>query len=93
MHSALRTIALFGMLMLLFTGIGYVVGWYFAGDWLLGSLFFLGIAAAMNLISYFFSGKIVLWSYRARISGIFMPSLRSSRSASQNPLGSPAPCL
>jgi heat shock protein HtpX len=67
MHSTLRTIALFGVLMLLFTGIGYVVGSYFVGDWMLGSLFFLGIAAAMNLISYFFSGKIVLWSYRAKI--------------------------
>lgn len=67
MHSTLRTLGLFAALMLLFVGIGYVVGEYFYGDWVTGSLVFLAIAAAMNLISYFFSGKIVLWSYKAKI--------------------------
>jgi heat shock protein HtpX len=67
MGATLRTFALFGVMLLLFTGIGYLVGGYFMGDWLLGSLFFLAIAAVMNFISYFFSSKIVLWSYRARI--------------------------
>jgi heat shock protein HtpX len=67
MQSTLRTLGLFAVLILMFTGIGYLVGAYFMGDWILGSLVFLGIAAAMNLISYFFSAKIVLWSYKAKI--------------------------
>ena len=67
MNSSLRTLALFAVLILLFTGIGYLIGTFFLGDWILGSLFFLAIAALMNLISYFFSAKIVLWSYRAKI--------------------------
>ena len=67
MHSTLRTMGLFIALTLLFVGIGYLLGWYFVGDWVLGSLIFLAIAAALNFVSYFFSHKIVLWSYRAKI--------------------------
>lgn len=63
----MRTIGLFIALMLIFTGIGYLVGSYFIGDWVLGALVFLALAALMNAISYFLSDKIVLWSYRARI--------------------------
>jgi len=54
--------------MLLFTGIGFLLGGYFmGGNWILGALIFLILAAALNIISYFFSSKIVLWSYKARI--------------------------
>jgi heat shock protein HtpX len=58
---------LFAALILLFVGIGYFVGAYFMGDWVTGSLVFLGFAALMNIISYFLSDKIILWSYKARI--------------------------
>jgi len=59
---------LFMVLMLLFTGIGYVLGGVFMeGNWILGAALFLGLAAIMNVISYFLSAKIVLWSYRAKI--------------------------
>ena len=67
MHSTLRTLGLFAALTLLFVGIGYLIGGYFMGDWMMGALVFLVIAAVMNIISYFLSDKIVLWSYKAKI--------------------------
>ena len=67
MNATIRTVVLFGTLILLFMAIGYLLGAYFMGDWVLGSLLFLGFAGIMNFISYFFSGKIVLWSYRAKL--------------------------
>jgi heat shock protein HtpX len=67
MHSTLRTIGLFGMLCLLFVGIGWVLGGYFFDNWIAGMMVFLVLALIMNAIAYFFSGKIVLWSYKAKI--------------------------
>jgi heat shock protein HtpX len=58
---------MFSVLTAIFVAIGWVVGMYFFGDWVTGALVFLVIAAAMNLVSYFFSSKIVLASYRARV--------------------------
>jgi heat shock protein HtpX len=58
--------ALFLALTAIFVAIGYVLGAVFFGDWILGSLVFLVFAALINFISYFFSDKIVLWSYRAK---------------------------
>ena len=66
MHSTLRMMALFMALTAIFVAIGYVLGAVFFGDWILGSLVFLVFAAMINFISYFFSDKIVLWSYRAK---------------------------
>jgi len=66
MHSTLRMMALFLGLTAIFVAIGYVLGSVFFGDWILGSLMFLVFAALINFISYFFSDKIVLWSYRAK---------------------------
>jgi len=67
MQTTLRMLALFGGLILIFVAIGWVLGTVFFGDWILGSMIFLVLAAAINFISYFFSDKIVLWSYRAKI--------------------------
>lgn len=67
MHSTLRTLGLFAALTLLFVGIGYLLGGYFAGDWMLGSIIFLAFAAVLNIVSYFFSAKLILWSYKAKI--------------------------
>jgi heat shock protein HtpX len=58
---------LFAALMGLFMVIGYAVGFFLNQDPIIGMLVFLGIAALMNVISYFFSSKIVLRSYRAKI--------------------------
>ena len=66
MHSTLRMMALFLALTAIFVAIGYVLGAVFFGDWILGSLMFLVFAALINFISYFFSDKIVLWSYGAK---------------------------
>jgi len=60
-------IALFGALTLIFVVIGYVIGTLFFNDWILGSVMFLIFAGLMNFVSYFWSDKIVLWSYRAKI--------------------------
>ncbi len=60
-------LALFGALTLIFVVIGYVIGALFFKDWILGSLMFLIFAGLMNFVSYFWSDKIVLWSYRAKI--------------------------
>jgi heat shock protein HtpX len=51
----------------IFVAIGWAVGAIFFNDWVAGALIFLVIAAAMNIVSYFFSSKIVLASYRARV--------------------------
>lgn len=67
MFARLRTAALFAVLIGIFMVIGYAVGFYFYGDPVVGSLVFLGFAALMNAVSYFFSSRIVLWSYRAKI--------------------------
>lgn len=56
------------MLFALFAVIGWALGGYFAGPyWYWGAILFLFLAAIINVVSYFFSSKIVLWSYRARI--------------------------
>ena len=67
MHSTLRTIGLFMLLIGLFTAIGYVIGGMYNENWIVGALIFLVLAAILNIISYFFSSKIVLWSYKAKI--------------------------
>jgi len=60
-------LALFGALTLIFVVIGYVIGAFFFNDWILGSVIFLIFAGLMNFVTYFWSDKIVLWSYRAKI--------------------------
>ncbi len=66
MSATARTLGLFAILTLLFVGIGYLIGVYY-GDTLTSLLFFLILALVLNLFTYFYSSKIVLWSYRARI--------------------------
>lgn len=67
MSGTLRTAGLFVLLMGLFTAIGWLLGGYFLNDWILGALLFLALAGVMNFVSYFWSHKIVLWGYRARV--------------------------
>lgn len=67
MSGALRLTAMFVTMIAIFMAIGWIVGTLFFGDWILGSLVFLVLAAAINFISYFFSDRIVLYSYRAKI--------------------------
>ena len=67
--ATIRTIFLFLFMFALFGVVGWFLGGYFTGDWITGMLFFLAFAAVINLISYFYSSKIVLWSYKAKIVG------------------------
>jgi len=67
MGAIARTALLFAFMFGLFIVIGWAVGYLFLGDWLSGMIFFLLLAGAFNLISFFYSSKIVLWSYRAKI--------------------------
>lgn len=67
MNPTLRTIGLFIALTLLFVGIGALFGYFtYYGFWT-SMFFFLIFALLINAFSYFYSSKIVLWSYRARI--------------------------
>lgn len=67
MGAIARTALLFAFMFGLFVVIGWAVGFFFMNDWLSGMVFFLVLAGAFNLIAYFYSSKIVLWSYKAKI--------------------------
>ncbi len=62
-----KTMGLFTFMVLLFVAIGYLIGGFFMGNWILGTLVFLGIAGVMNLVAYFYSHKLILKSYGAQI--------------------------
>ena len=84
MGAYLRTFALFGLLTVIFVFFGWFIGSLWLGP-VTGILLFLGLAVAMNVISYFASDRIVLWSYRAKlVSESEAPSLyRIVRQVSQ----------
>ena len=67
MGAYARTFALFALLTGIFVVFGWAIGTVWLGDWVSGVVLFLLLAGAMNLISYFASDRIVLWSYRAKI--------------------------
>jgi heat shock protein HtpX len=68
MSASLRIVALFAAMIALFMAIGWILGGVFFGNWIVGALVFLVFAAIINFISYFYSDRIVLWSYRAKIA-------------------------
>ena len=67
MGAYLRTFALFVLLTGIFVVFGYVIGSVWLGNAIGGIVTFLLLAGAMNAIAYFASGRIVLWSYRAKL--------------------------
>ncbi|MCA1812704.1 MAG: zinc metalloprotease HtpX, partial [Halobacteriales archaeon] len=67
LRGTLRTFALFVALAFLFMVIGTVLGEFVLGTAAGGALIFLVLALVMNFVSYFWSDKIVLWSYRAKV--------------------------
>lgn len=69
MGAMARLFVLFLLLMMVFALIGWVVGVYFLGNWMYGFIIFFGIAVVMNVVSYFYSDKLVLSSYGAQIVG------------------------
>ena len=68
MHPTLRVVGLFILLAGIFALIGWAIGGFLVGgNWILGAVLFLILAAIFNVICYFFSSKIILRSYRAKI--------------------------
>ncbi|HVO78199.1 MAG TPA: zinc metalloprotease HtpX [Methanomassiliicoccales archaeon] len=65
--AGVRTLFLFVFMFALFMVIGWLVGTYLMSNWVLGLVIFIIFAALMNFISYVYSAKIVLWSYKAKI--------------------------
>src|SRR5439155_235129 len=62
----LRTFGLFVLLTFIFVIFGWVIGSLWFGA-VTGIFLFLGLAVLMNVIAYFASDRIVLWSYRAKL--------------------------
>jgi len=67
MGTVARTAALFAAIIALFIVIGGLVGAYLLGSFLGGLIVALGFSLVLNLASYFFCDRFVLWSSRARI--------------------------
>jgi heat shock protein HtpX len=67
MGATSRTMVLFAFMFGLFIVIGWAIGGLFFNNWVWGAAFFLILAGLFNVIAYFYSSKIVLWSYRAKI--------------------------
>jgi heat shock protein HtpX len=67
MGAYLRTFGLFLLLTAIFVVFGYAIGSVWLADPVGGIVTFLLLAAAINAIAYFASGRIVLWSYRAKL--------------------------
>ena len=67
MGAYARLFVLFAALTGIFVALGWLVGSLWFSSWVTGSVIFLGMALAMNAFAYFASGKIVLWSYRAKV--------------------------
>ncbi len=67
MLGGVRTFLLFGIMTLLFMVGGYAIAGYFGGDPVTAMVVFALFAGALNFVSYFWSHKFVLWSYKAKI--------------------------
>ena len=64
--NQLKVAMLFGMFMVLLAGVGALVGQFlFGGSWMFFMLIFIMLAAIINFVTYFWSDKIILSSYRA----------------------------
>ncbi len=59
--------ALFAVIIGLFVAVGGLVGEYLFGSFLGGLIVALGFSLVLNLVAYFASDRIVLWSTRAKI--------------------------
>ncbi len=67
MGARIRLFVLFAALTAVFVVFGWAIGTVFFGDPVASVILFLIMAAGINLVSYFLSDRMVLWSYRARM--------------------------
>lgn len=63
----IRTLLLSGAILALFVVIGGLLGEYLYGSALIGLVFALGLSVVVNLVTYLFCDRIVLWSNGARL--------------------------
>jgi heat shock protein HtpX len=61
-------VVLFATLTAIFMVFGWAIGTVWLGDWVTSMVLFILLAAGINAFSYFFSDKMVLWSYRAKMA-------------------------
>ena len=62
-----KTLLLFGAIIALFVVVGGLLGEYLFGSLLAGLAIALGLSLAINLLTYFFCDRIILWSNGAKI--------------------------
>ena len=67
MGARVRTAVLFTVIIALFVVVGGLVGEFVFQSWLAGLVIALGFAVVLNLVSYLFCERIVLWSTKAKI--------------------------
>lgn len=67
MGASLRTAVLFAAIIGLFVLVGGVIGEFVFGSWLGGLIVALGLSLVMNLISYAFCDRFVLWASGAKV--------------------------
>lgn len=67
MGAVLRTFLLFTLLTAIFIVFGWIIGGLMGGNSLVMIGLFVAFAGLMNLVAYFASDRIVLWSYRAKV--------------------------
>ncbi len=63
----LRTLLLFGVIIALFVVVGGLLGDYLFGSALAGLLVALALSLAINLLTYFFCDRIILWTSGAHL--------------------------
>jgi heat shock protein HtpX len=64
---SLRSAALFVAIIALFVFVGGLLGEYLFGSALAGLIVALGLSLVLNLVSYFFCDRFVLWSNKAKV--------------------------
>jgi heat shock protein HtpX len=67
MGAAVRTAVLFAAIIGLFIAVGGILGYFLFGSWIAGLVVALGLSLVMNLVSYFFCDRFVLWASRAKV--------------------------
>jgi len=67
MGARTRTAVLFAVIIAIFILVGGLVGEFAFGSWLAGLVIALSLAAVLNIVSYLFCDRIILWSTKAKI--------------------------
>lgn len=67
MGARATTALLFAAIIGLFVAVGGVIGYFLLGSWLGGLVIAFVLSLVMNLVSYFFCDRFVLWANRAKV--------------------------